>query len=58
MKHAEVLIERILFLDGIPSMEPLELTVGGNVKAMIQTDLSWRSAVSSITKLLRSPQRR
>jgi bacterioferritin len=23
MKHAEVLIERILFLDGTPSMEPV-----------------------------------
>jgi bacterioferritin len=32
MKHAEVLIERILFLDGSPSMQPLELTVGGTVK--------------------------
>jgi bacterioferritin len=39
MKHAEVLIERILFLDGSPSMQPLELTVGGNVKAMIESDL-------------------
>ena len=33
MKHAEVLIERILFLDGSPSMMPLELKVGGTVKA-------------------------
>jgi bacterioferritin len=40
MKHAEVLIERILFLDGSPSMQPLELTVGGNVKAMIESDLA------------------
>ena len=32
MKHAEKLIERILFLDGTPSMEPLKLTVGGNVR--------------------------
>lgn len=40
MKHAEVLIERILFLDGSPSMQPLELTVGGTVKAMIESDLA------------------
>ena len=39
MKHAEVLIERILFLDGSPSMEPLELNVGGNVRGMIESDL-------------------
>jgi bacterioferritin len=39
MKHAEVLIERILFLDGIPTMEPMKLTVGANVKEMIQSDL-------------------
>jgi len=39
MKHAEVLIERILFLDGSPSMQPLELTVGGTVKEMIESDL-------------------
>jgi len=39
MKHAEVLIERILFLDGTPSMMPLELKVGGSVKAMIESDL-------------------
>src|SRR5271169_6622189 len=37
MKHAEVLIERILFLDGTPSMEPLKLTVGGNVRHMIES---------------------
>jgi len=39
MKHAEVLIERILFLDGSPSMQPLELSVGGSVKEMIESDL-------------------
>src|ERR1700748_1690570 len=40
MKHAEVLIERILFLDGTPNMQPLQLTVGGNVKQMIESDLA------------------
>ena len=39
MKHAEALIERLLFLDGTPSMQPLELTVGKNVQDMIQSDL-------------------
>jgi bacterioferritin len=39
MKHAEVLIERILFLDGIPSMEHLDLNVGQNVRAQIEADL-------------------
>jgi bacterioferritin len=40
MKHAEVLIERILFLDGTPSMQPLELKVSGSVKGMLENDLS------------------
>jgi bacterioferritin len=39
MKHAESLMERILFLDGTPSMEPLALSIGGNVKDMIHSDL-------------------
>ena len=40
MKHAEALIERILFLDGTPSMvETLPLHIGQNVKAQIENDL-------------------
>ena len=39
MKHAEALMERILFLDGTPSMKPLDLTVGKNVQEMLQSDL-------------------
>jgi bacterioferritin len=39
MKHAESLIERILFLDGAPSMEPLALSIGKNVKEMAESDL-------------------
>lgn len=38
MKHAEKLIERILFLDGNPSMEPLALNVGKNVREMMKSD--------------------
>ena len=40
MKHAEKLIERVLFLDGTPNMKPLELKVGGGVKQMLESDLA------------------
>ena len=40
MKHAEALIERILFLDSTPKMEYLELNVGGNVQQQIEADLA------------------
>ena len=39
MKHAESFIERVLFLDGAPSMEPLALSIGKNVKEMAESDL-------------------
>ncbi|HTP43675.1 MAG TPA: bacterioferritin [Candidatus Acidoferrum sp.] len=39
MKHAEALMERILFLGGTPSMKPLEMNVGRNVKEMLESDL-------------------
>jgi bacterioferritin len=39
MKHAEELLERIIFLDGMPSMQPLPLTVGHDVKTQIRNDL-------------------
>lgn len=41
MKHAEKLIERILFLEGTPNMSELfPIKVGGNVKAQLENDLS------------------
>ena len=40
MKHAEALVERILFLDGNPRMaEILPLNIGQNVKAQLENDL-------------------
>jgi len=40
MKHAEELIERILFLDATPKMEYLDLNVGSNVKDQLEADLA------------------
>ena len=40
MKHAEAIIERILFLDGTPNMtELMQINVGQNVKAQLENDL-------------------
>ena len=40
MKHAEELIERILFLDGVPKMtSPQKLNIGQAVPEMLQNDL-------------------
>src|ERR1051326_6593103 len=40
MKHAEVLIERLLFLDATPNLtELMKLTVGRNVREQIESDL-------------------
>ena len=54
MKHAEKLIERILFLDGSPSMEPLKLTVGATVKNVFESDLKLEvSAVAQYNDAVR-----
>ena len=51
MKHAEELIERLLFLDATPSMEPMDLSVGANVKAQLDADLKLEiSAVAMYNK--------
>ncbi len=41
MKHAEKLMERILFLEGMPKMDELpKLTIGKNVKQQLENDLA------------------
>jgi bacterioferritin len=39
MKHAEALIERVLFLDATPTMEPMPLNIGPNVRKQLESDL-------------------
>ena len=48
MKHAEILIERILFLEGVPNMADLpKLNIGKDVRQQLQNDLDLeKSAVA------------
>jgi len=49
MKHAEKLIERLLFLDATPNMSYMDLNVGGNVKAQLEADLKLEETLSGCT---------
>jgi len=55
MKHAEALVERILFLEGKPNMaEILPLTIGESVKAQLENDLALETAaVASYNEAMR-----
>ena len=40
MEHADKLVERIIFFDGFPTMQPDPLHVGQNVKEILDNDLA------------------
>lgn len=59
MKHAESLIDRILFLEGTPNVRYGELQVGGNIQKHFENDLKletlsvkqYNQGVEAVTKL-------
>jgi bacterioferritin len=52
MKHAEKIVERILFLEGFPKMDELaKITIGKNVKQQVENDLALeKGAVAGYNK--------
>jgi bacterioferritin len=59
MKHAEILIERMLFLEGMPNMADLpKLSIGKDVKQQLENDLALeKNAVAEYNKAVASARK-